>query len=66
VVGVDSTASGVVNITGGTLDVSNGVLGVGNGGGLTTGNGHGSITVANAVVTAASIQLGSANAAQAT
>src|SRR6185503_3578048 len=60
-VGVDSTASGVVNITGGALDVSHGVLGVGNGGSLTTGNGHGSITVANAVVTAASIQLGSAN-----
>ena len=60
-VGVNSSASGSVNITGGALDVSNGVLGVGNAGSLTTGNGHGSLSIANASLTAASIQLGSAN-----
>jgi hypothetical protein len=51
-VGRNTGAIGILNVTGGSLDVSNGVLGVGNGGSLTTGSGHGSITVANAVVTA--------------
>jgi hypothetical protein len=58
--GSASGSTGTVLLaSGGTLSVTNGVLGLGNGGALTNGAGTGSLTVSNASLLGATLNLGS-------
>ena len=57
-VGMNSTATGMVTITGGTLIVTNGVFAVGNNGTIGGAGGLGRVVVSNGIVEAASILVG--------
>ncbi len=57
-VGMTSTATGTVTITGGNFVATNGVVGVGNNGTVTGSGGVGHVTVSNATLDANSIVMG--------